>query len=84
MKNNLYKYLIDHKKNDPDKISIISENNEITYRKLLKLIDLLEIYLVNNLNIKENDRIAILSTNRIEYIILLYASAKIGSSLVQY
>ena len=82
MKNNLYKYLIDHKKNDPDKISIISENNEITYRKLLKLIDLLEIYLVNNLNIKENDRIAILSTNRIEYIILLYASAKIGSSLV--
>ena len=46
MKNNLYKYLIFIKKIHPNKIALIFENNEITYKELLELIDLTEIYLV--------------------------------------
>ena len=82
MKNNLYKYLINHKKNTPNKIALIFENYKITYQDLVELIDLTEIYLLNNFNIRNKDRIAILAQNRIEYIFLLYACAKIGSILV--
>ena len=82
MKNNLYKYIRSHKKNNPDKIALIFEDSKINYRDLLKLIDLFENYLINILKIKTNDRIAILSYNRVEYILLFYACAKIGSILV--
>ena len=68
MKNNLYKYLINHKKNTPNKIALIFENYKITYQDLVELIDLTEIYLLNNFNIRNKDRIAILAQNRIEYI----------------
>ena len=82
MKNNLYKYIKYHKKNSPQKTALIYENSIINYQKLSELIDLFESYLLKNLGIKESDRIAILSYNRIEYILLFYACAKIGSIIV--
>ena len=82
MKTNLYKYLKLHEKNNPEKTALIFEESIISYKKLIELIDLFETYLLDNLNIRANDRIAILSCNRIEYILLFYACAKIGSILV--
>ena len=82
MKNNLYKYIQINAKNYPQKNALIFQDLKITYYELLKKIDSLELYLLKNLNIKPNDRITILSYNRLEFILLFYACAKIGSILV--
>ena len=82
MKNNLYKYIQINAKNYPQKTALIFQDSKITYYDLLKKIVSLELYLLKNLNIKPNDRITILSYNRLEFILLFYACAKIGSILV--
>jgi len=82
MKNNLYKYIQINAKIYPKKTALIFQDSKITYNELLKKIDSLELYLLKNLNIKPNDRIAILAYNRLEFILLFYACAKIGSILV--
>ncbi|MEH7224932.1 o-succinylbenzoate--CoA ligase [Bacillus sp. JJ1566] len=61
----------------PKRIAIITEKNQITYQTLSQDINKLAYYLKLELGIKAGDRIAILSQNRYEYIVLLFAIAKI-------
>ncbi|MGE8203160.1 o-succinylbenzoate--CoA ligase [Heyndrickxia sp. NPDC080065] len=62
---------------NPDRIAIITEHEQITYDELEKLIRGTASFLKNHLAVKKGDRIAILSQNRKEYVILLFAIAKI-------
>ncbi|RFB18336.1 o-succinylbenzoate--CoA ligase [Bacillus sp. HNG] len=61
----------------PKRIAIITEKEQITYKTLSQDVNNLASYLKLNLSIKRGDRIAILSQNRYEYIVLLFAIAKL-------
>lgn len=61
----------------PKRIAIITEKEQITYESLNQDVNKLAYYLKLELGIKTGDRIAILSQNRYEYIVLLFAIAKL-------
>lgn len=61
----------------PKRIAIITEKEKITYKSLNQDVNKLASYLKLELGIKTGDRIAILSQNRYEYIVLLFAIAKL-------
>ncbi|PLR76260.1 o-succinylbenzoate--CoA ligase [Bacillus sp. V3-13] len=61
----------------PDRIAIITEQEKITYKELDAKISRAASYLKRGLGVKRGDRIAILSQNRLEYVVLLFAIAKI-------
>ena len=81
MQNNLLKNIEQHAFNSPEKIAINFEKTSLNYLQLLNNIKLLASYLSKDLKCKKGDRIAILSTNRIEYITLFYACVKLGTIL---
>jgi len=60
----------------PNRIAIITEQEEITYGQLNELINRYVAFLLEK-NVKQGDRIAILSHNRYEFIVLLFAIAKL-------
>ncbi|MEH7345661.1 o-succinylbenzoate--CoA ligase [Bacillus sp. JJ1532] len=62
---------------NPDRIAIITEHEQITYKELEQQINATASFLKRELRVETGDRIAILSQNRDEYIILLFAIAKI-------
>ncbi|MEH7525001.1 o-succinylbenzoate--CoA ligase, partial [Bacillus sp. JJ1503] len=62
---------------NPDRIAIITEHVQITYKELEQQINATASFLKRELRVETGDRIAILSQNRDEYIILLFAIAKI-------
>ncbi|WP_075981836.1 o-succinylbenzoate--CoA ligase [Bacillus massilinigeriensis] len=66
-----------HAEINPNRIAIISETEEISYKELNGKINQTVAILVQNLRVQKGDRIAILSQNRVEYILLLFAIAKI-------
>ena len=82
MKKNLYKYILAHAKKKPNDIAIIFDKQKLSYIELLNNINNISEYISKNLKAKKGDRIAILSYNRIEFITLFYASAKLGTILV--
>lgn len=59
----------------PEKIAIISENQQWTYKQLDEKIKGVAHFLRNELNIEEGEKIAILSQNNAEYVALLFAIA---------
>lgn len=61
---------------NPERIAIITENEQITYKQLNKWIFATASYL-KSVVLKKGERIAILSQNRVEYLVLLFAIAKI-------
>ncbi|KEK24116.1 o-succinylbenzoate--CoA ligase [Bacillus gaemokensis] len=61
----------------PEHIAIITEDEKITYKGLNQYVRVVSSYLKHDLGMKTGDRIAILSQNRFEYIVLLFAIAKI-------
>lgn len=60
----------------PDRTAVISGNGEVTYRQLNKMVDTAARKIQETLRGRKGERIAILSHNRIEYIVLLFAIAK--------
>ncbi|PGM64833.1 o-succinylbenzoate--CoA ligase [Bacillus cereus] len=60
----------------PDRIAIITEAEEITYKQLHEYVSKVAAYLICDLNMQKGERIAILSQNSLEYIVLLFAIAK--------
>ncbi|MBT3939362.1 MAG: acyl--CoA ligase, partial [Pelagibacterales bacterium] len=82
MKKNLYEYILAHAKKKPNDIAIIFDKQKLSYIELLNNINNISEYISKNLKAKKGDRIAILSYNRIEFITLFYASAKLGTILV--
>ena len=81
MKQNLYKYIEAHAKESPNNLAIIFEKQSLTYLELFNQINNLIEYITYTLKAKEGDRIVILSMNRIEYFLLFYACAKLGTIL---
>ena len=82
MKKSLYKYIENHAKNNPNDLAIIFEKKKLSYIELLNNINYISEYISKTLKAKKGDRIAILSYNRIEFITLFYACAKLGTILV--
>ena len=82
MKKNLYKYILNHAEKHPNDTAIIFEKKKLSYIELLNNINYISEYITKTLKAKKGDRIAILSFNRIEFITLFYACAKLGTILV--
>lgn len=61
----------------PDRIAVITEKEKVSYKQLNKMIHTAAAKIKEKLKGKKGERIAILSQNRIEYIVLLFAIAKI-------
>ncbi|WP_226617700.1 o-succinylbenzoate--CoA ligase [Cytobacillus firmus] len=60
----------------PDRTAVITDNEKVSYRQLDNMIDSAAVKIYEKLQGKKGERIAILSHNRIEYIVLLFAIAK--------
>ncbi|MEH6989324.1 o-succinylbenzoate--CoA ligase [Cytobacillus firmus] len=60
----------------PDRTAVITDNDKVSYRQLDKMIDSAAVKINEKLQGRKGERIAILSNNRIEYIVLLFAIAK--------
>lgn len=66
----------------PDRLAIIAEGQELTYREMGNQVDQIACYLKHQLKAAKGDRIGILSQNSVEYLLLLFAVAKIGAIAV--
>ncbi|WP_053362598.1 o-succinylbenzoate--CoA ligase [Bacillus sp. FJAT-27251] len=62
---------------NPDRIAVITETEKISYRMLNQMIHSVALKMREDLHVEKGDRIAILSHNRMEYIVLLFAIAKL-------
>ncbi|HJB16989.1 MAG TPA: acyl--CoA ligase [Candidatus Blautia excrementipullorum] len=65
-----------------DKIGISDGKEKIDYGELLQRTDCFSAYLKSVLQVKRGDCIGVLMLNSIEYVVLVYAAAKIGAKLV--
>ncbi|QED49510.1 o-succinylbenzoate--CoA ligase [Cytobacillus dafuensis] len=61
---------------NPDRIAVISENEQISYKEMDQRVRSVASFLEQKLGMTKGDRIAILSQNSLEYIVLLFAIAK--------
>jgi fatty-acyl-CoA synthase len=66
----------------PDKTAIIFEGEALSYRALHDRIERAARVLRTEFGIGRGDRVAILSLNRPDYLVLLYACARLGAMLV--
>lgn len=75
---NLYETLVASAEKYPNKIAIIDDEEEITYRELLKRVDELAMVLKLKYNLREQQQVGILMVNSIKAIVAFYATMKIG------
>lgn len=61
----------------PDRIAIITDEEEMTYKQLHEYVNKVAAYFIYDLHVQKGERIAILSQNSLEYIVLLFAIAKV-------
>ena len=66
----------------PDKIAIHFEGESLTYAAFQAQIEQTARALHDELGVGRGDRVAILSLNRPDYLVLLYACARLGAMLV--
>ncbi len=66
----------------PDKPAVIFEGEALSYAGLSARIDQTACALKAELGVSRGDRVAILSLNRPDYLVLLYACARLGAMLV--
>ena len=66
----------------PDKPAIVFEGETITYRQFAESIERAACALKAEHGVRRGDRVAILSLNRPDYLVLLYACARLGAMLV--
>ncbi|MBU5213073.1 o-succinylbenzoate--CoA ligase [Heyndrickxia oleronia] len=60
----------------PDRTAVITDNEKVSYKQLDRMITLAAQRIQEKLQGRKGERIAILSHNRLEYIVLLFAIAK--------
>ncbi len=65
----------------PEKTAVYFENQQITYANLSEQIDRAARMLSHSLNVQHGDRVSLLATNIPEYLIALFACARIGAIL---
>ncbi|MBM7648700.1 acyl-CoA synthetase (AMP-forming)/AMP-acid ligase II [Bacillus ectoiniformans] len=79
---NVYDMLIQSAALYPDKEALIKNETRLTYQELVKQTDTAAAHLMKNYHIHKGDRIALLTGNRIEFVIAALACAKIGAMFV--
>src|SRR5690625_4819199 len=67
---------------NPQRLAIITEEQTLTYEELHLEVRKVATYLREEKSIKKGDRIAILSHNNIEFVVLLFAIAKLEAVAV--
>lgn len=75
---NLYETLADSAEKYPNKIAVIDDDEEVTYRELLKRVDELAMVLKLKYNLREQQQVGILMVNSIKTVVAFYATMKIG------
>ena len=66
----------------PDKPAIVFDCDTLTYRQFAERIEKTACALKAEYRVRRGDRVAILSLNRPDYLVLLYACARLGAMLV--
>lgn len=66
----------------PGRIAVITEEEKITYKALHNKITDTAAFLKQSYGVENGDRVAILSQNRLEYLVLIFALAKLGAIAV--
>src|SRR5438105_6010743 len=66
----------------PDKAAVVFEEQTLSYATFHARIQLTACALKSELGVSRGDRVAILSLNRSDYLVLLYACARLGAMLV--
>src|SRR4051812_8058108 len=66
----------------PERIALIDEQQSLTYSQMSKRIENSASILQSSCSIQKGDRIGILSNNSIDYIITLFAAAKLNAIVV--
>ena len=66
----------------PDKPAIVFDGDTLTYRQFAERIEKTACVLKAEYRVRRGDRVAILSLNRPDYLVLLYACARLGAMLV--
>ena len=66
----------------PDKPAIVFDGDTLTYRQFAERIEKTACALKAEYRVRGGDRVAILSLNRPDYLVLLYACARLGAMLV--
>ena len=66
----------------PDKEAVIDGNVRLTYRELQKKVETVAANLSKSFQIEKGDRIALLLQNCLEFVLLVFASAKLGAIIV--
>ncbi|SOC41847.1 o-succinylbenzoate--CoA ligase [Ureibacillus acetophenoni] len=62
----------------PNRVALIGENREFTYQDLFSEVNRVSAFLQQKLHLKKGERFAILSQNRVEYLITYFAAAQLG------
>ena len=85
MKNNkdISQYIKFHCKKNSKKTAIVFEDKKISYEKLEQHVSSLSISF-HNLGISKGDRLAVVLSNSLEFIYILFAAARIGAIVVPY
>lgn len=68
----------------PSRIAVIAQDQVLTYLQMNEQIQCLASYLQHECQIKKGDRVGILSQNSLEYVLLLFAIAKLGAIAVPF
>lgn len=79
---NLYDTLKNTAEKYPGKTGIADEEESITYAELLKRTDNLAAYFTDKIGLKKGMRAGIAMLNSVQYVVCVYAAAKIGIALV--
>jgi len=66
----------------PDKPAIVFDGDTLTYRQFAERIEKTACALKAEYRVRRGDRVAVLSLNRPDYLVLLYACARLGAMLV--
>src|SRR5947199_886774 len=66
----------------PDKAAVVFEEQTLSYATFHARIQLTACALKSEFGVSRGDRVAVLSLNRPEYLVLLYACARLGAMLV--
>lgn len=66
----------------PGRMAIITEEEQITYKELHEKITDAAAFLKQSFEVEKGDRVAILSQNRLEYLVLIFAIAKLEAIVV--
>jgi len=79
--NNFYELISFHAKKRKKKTALFVDDEKITYREILQIVDRLAGFLTEK-GVKEGDRVALFLRNSPEFIYMIFAVSKLGAILV--